>query len=82
MRKVRDILGFAGTMVGLVVWDRIANFISVVMMLVAIAYVVAVALVTVRLFGAAWLLLTMPLGILLGVPTMKLMARFSQRITD
>ena len=82
MRSVREIVAIVVGTVSLVLQERVANFISVTMMLLAIAYVVAIALVTVRWIGPGWLLLTMPLGILLGIPAMKRMARLSQRITD
>ena len=82
MGRGRDILGMVATFVGLVVWERVANTISVLMMLLALAYVVAIAYFTVQWIGAGWLLLTMPVGILLGYPAMKVMARVSERITD
>jgi hypothetical protein len=74
----RTILFFLGVML----WERVANLISVLMMLLAIAYVVAIGYATVRWMGSGWLLVTMPVGILLGVPAMRVMARFSQSITD
>ena len=82
MAKGRDIFRGLLGFLGLMLWERLANLISVGMMLLAIAYVVAVALGTIMWFGAGWLWLTMPLGILLGVPAMRAMAKFSQRITS
>ena len=82
MGRARDILGVVAAFVGLAVWQRVANTISVLMMVLAIVYVVAVAYFTVQWWGAGWLPLTMPVGVLLGYPAMKLMARFSERITN
>jgi uncharacterized membrane protein (DUF485 family) len=82
MPQGRPIFRAALAFLGLVLRERIANAISVLMMLFAIVYVVAIAYATVRWVGSAWLFVTMPVGIVLGVPAMRAMAELSQRITD
>ena len=61
--------------------DYLAEYLSVALMLLAIAYIVAVVAATVIWLGAEWLLLTVPAGFVLGYPAMKVLARWSRDLT-
>jgi hypothetical protein len=67
------------------IWERfqyrIASGISVLLMLIAIAYVVLVMLATMKWLDARWFALTVPAAVIVAFPVLKGMSRFSRRIT-